>query len=153
MSAIELKVELEERPPLTLVGIKTRTNMESALTDCPRHWEEFMPRMSELAAGPAGSYGVSFMVNETEFDYWAALPLKPGAPVPPGLAGLDVPGGLYASCRLLSLENMSQAYERLYSQPLPGYEARLDAPCYEFYPPDFQGSGPLTIYVPVHRKD
>ncbi|MDR2935005.1 MAG: GyrI-like domain-containing protein [Candidatus Adiutrix sp.] len=153
MAETELEVEIEERLPFRLAGLKVRTGMASAKADCQRLWGEFVRMMPEAASFADFSYGVSVMIAENEFDYWAGLPLDRGRPVPAGLAALDVPGGVFAACRLSNLESLPLAYKRLYGSPLPGFEPSFEAPCYEQYPADYAKSGLLTLYAPVRRKE
>lgn len=149
----EIKIELEERPPCRLAGRRVRTNLAAAGADCPRLWETFTPRMAEMASWPGESYGVSVMVDENEFDYWAALPLRPGDSLPPGLEVLDLPGGLFARRRLSDLGELPRAYEDFYGRPLPGCEPRCDAASFELYPADHAQSGLFSLHVPVRLKD
>lgn len=153
--ADNLKVSVVERGTYRTVGMKVRTSMDKAGIDCPRLWsEDFGPRMPEIQGFPTFSFGASLMVDENEFDYWAVMPLPEGAPVPEGMAVLEIPAGLYAECLLSSLDELMNAYKHMFYTWLPdsGYEYACNAPGYELYPPDHLETGLLSLYTPVRRK-
>ena len=141
-----------------VMGMKIRTSMATAPTDCSKLWHEtFGPRMSEVPGHTGVSYGISEMVNcETGiFDYWAAAAANQEATPPAGMEALDLPGGLYAQCRVEGLGEIGAAYQFLYTTWLPGqteigpdYTAR----CYELYPAEFMNNGVFYIYVRVNPK-
>lgn len=152
--APKFTIEVVTREAVRVVGMKVRTDMASAPDDCPRLWREiFGPRMPEVATFPGPSYGASLMVDEEHFDYWAALPYREGDPVPPGMALLDLAGGLYAECRLESLADLAAGYQFLFESRSDRYEARFDVPGYEFYPADHMSTGRLSLCVPLRLKE
>jgi predicted transcriptional regulator YdeE len=151
----EFKVTVLEREAFKVVGLKVRTDMESAANDAPKLWESgFGPRMPEVASFPATSYGVSTMTDETHFDYMAALPWREGDPVPQGLEVFEVSGGLFAECPMNSIEELMLAYQYVICDWLPkqtAYEV-AEISSYEAYPADHMESGKLTLYFPVKKK-
>lgn len=141
--------------PMKIVGLKVRTNMATSADDCPQLWgASFGPRMKEVASFPAPSYGVSTMVDEVNFDYWAAMPWREGDPIPAGMEVMELPGGFYAECHLESLKDLAMAYQYMFSvwpQLQSGYEY-YDAPSYELYPQDYAETGRLSLYMAVKKK-
>ena len=156
MPAPEFKINVVERQAYHTVGLKVRTTMDKAMIDCPELWDkDFGPRMPEVQGFPTFSFGSSIMADEEHFDYWATMPLPPGAPVPAGMEILDLPAGLYAECHLNSLEELAGAYMFIYQTWLPGSEydyTAFNAASYELYPADHMQTGRLSLYMPVRRK-
>ena len=147
-------VKVVHREAVKAVGLKTRTSMAKAADDCPRLWQDdFGPRMPEVASFPDCSYGISVMVEDDIFDYWAAMPLRPGDPIPPNMTAIDLPDGQYAEVYLKSLNDLICAYQHLFSAWLPdsGYDLG-NAPSYELYPADHLETGCLALYMPVQAK-
>lgn len=149
-------VSVVSRPETALVGMFVRTNMQQAMTDCPKVWhEDFGPRMSELCGESCTeSYGVSWMVDEVDcsFDYWAAVPVKEGVQIPEGMSTTTLPAGLYAELAMPSLEKLQEAYTTIWEKWLPNqkeYPPDEAAPSYEVYPADYMQTGKLVLYFPV----
>jgi AraC family transcriptional regulator len=155
----EFTVTIVERPRLRTAGLKVRTTMGKASEDCPRLWtEEFEPRMADFPADPAyagQSYGVSVMVDADSFDYWAVMPLAPGAALPEGMAELDIPGGFYAECPIGSLAELPDAFTHIYSEwggKQEGYALDMNGIGYELYTCEFMKTGALTLYCALKKK-
>ena len=152
------EVKVSPVPAARVMGIKIRTNMTTAMVDCPKLWHEaFAPRMQEVQGFNGTAYGVSEVVDCQAgiFDYWAAVPAAPNAPIPAGMEALDLPDGLYAQCRVESLADIGAAYDFIYSTwPSSQTEFTLDytTRCYEFYPADSMETGVFYIYVMVNKK-
>ena len=152
-------VTVVERPAVRTAGLKVRTSMAKASQDCPAIWQnEFGPRMESFPADPAHpgqSYGASIMLDSENFDYWAVMPIAPGAQVPEGMDILEIPGGLYAECKLLSLKELGDAYTYIYGDWIKEqgkYALNMQAACLELYTWDFMKTGELTIYCPLLEK-
>ncbi len=154
----EFTATIVERPAIRAAGIKVSTAMEKASVDCVKIWEDFMPFMAGFPADPARageSYGVCVMTSETAFDYWAVMPLAPGAGVPAGLAEIALPGGFYGECPVKSLEELTHAYTYMYmtwGPALTDYAMDFQRAGYELYGADFQKNGSLTVYCPLVEK-
>lgn len=155
----EFTVKVVERPMLKTAGFKVSTTMEKAAVDCPKIWDDtFAPHMISFPADPARpceTYGVCVMTNETDFDYWAVMPLAPGAKIPDGMSGLDIQGGLYAECPVTSIKEVNAAFAYLYTNwpaSQNEYAVNFQLPGYEFYTEDFIKNGSLTLRCPVTRK-
>lgn len=158
MSGEKYQVQVVEQPAYQVVGLKVRTSMDRAMADCSQLWErDFGPRMPEVATFPGLSFGASLLVDPKTgaFDYWAALPYRPGDPIPEGMALLDLPAGLYAACHLKSLEKLTGVYEYIYMVwgPGAGYDFLEDVPSYETYPADHLETGCLSVYMPLKVKE
>lgn len=155
----EFSVKIVERPAIRAAGFKVATTMEKAGVDCPEIWSKtFAPHMESFPADPARrheSFGVSAMTSESDFDYWAVMPLAPGANVPGGMAEITIQGGVYAECPVKSLEELGAAFNHVYTtwpQSQKEYAPDFQKPCYELYTDDFMKNGNLVIYCPVVKN-
>lgn len=158
MSEDKYQVKVVEQPAYQVVGLNIRTSMSNAMADCMQLWDrDFGPRMPEIASFPGQSFGASLLVDLQTgiFDYWAAMPYRPGDPIPADMALLDLPAGPYAECHLKSLEDLGGAYDHIYMAwgPGSGYDFREDAPSYELYPADHLETGRLSVYMPLRVKE
>ncbi len=152
----KFSIAIVERPDIGTAGLKVRTNMAKAHEDCSALWRDaFGPRMDAFPADPAypgQSFGVSVMLDQENFDYWAVMPLAPGAAVPAGMATFDLPAGAYAECRVASLDELVGAYTYVYGEwaSAPGSRPLdFSRPCYELYRPEFLTTGAFSVYCPV----
>ncbi len=153
----DFTITVVDCPAKSLVGMKVRTTMQKAQADCPALWQEFGPRIDALCPGGGctGAYGLSAMINETEFYYWAAVEAEAFAEVPAGLERADLPAGRYAACPVPNLEKLAEAYTHLYTTWLPsapGYVINEQAPCFELYPSNWQLSDAFALYMPVRER-
>jgi predicted transcriptional regulator YdeE len=153
------QVAVVNRPAIRTAGFKVRTDMAKASRDCPGLWEErFGPVMETFPADPARpdeSYGVSVMVDDSAFDYWAVMPIADGADIPEGMDVLTLPEGIYAECALASLSELGDALNYIYGPWIAGQEKltlNMQGACYERYTSDFSNSGRLVIYCPLLEK-
>lgn len=152
---MSFEITVVELPAKHLIGMSVRTDMRKAQTDCPAVWQTFGPRIAGIpgrdGAGQ-GAYGVSFMLNENDFDYRAAVEAAPGTTVPDGMAAFEIPSGRYARCGVASFEQLGEAYMYVYGQWAPGqseYALNMQAPCFELYPPNWSPGDAFEVYVPV----
>lgn len=153
-------VSISQRPQARLFGISVRTNMSKAPVDCPHLWEKvFAPRMHEISGkNPCeyhgASYGVSVMLDEQNFDYWAAMPAPEGLALPEGMQQIELPAGFYASCAISSLGQLGEAYTYLYEawpKTVKEYAPNMQAPSFEYYDQRFCESGALEVYAPLQK--
>ena len=152
-------VKIVERPGVKTAGIKVRTTMDKAGSDCLKLWEkDFGPQMARFPADPAHpneSYGVSVMVDSDSFDYWAVMPIAAGTPVPAGMDIFEIPGGLYAEYPVDSLEKLPESFTYLYMHWAPQqerYTVNMQGVGYELYTQEYLNTGALTIYCPLLEK-
>jgi predicted transcriptional regulator YdeE len=96
------------------------------------------------------------MTSETEFDYWALMPLGKGAKIPAGLTEFTVPGGPYAECPVASLAEMGGAYGYLYGTwgtTRQDCSVNFHLPSFELYNnEEYLNKGSLILYVPITKK-
>ncbi len=155
---MSFSVSIAEYSAKRLVGMKVRTTMQKAQFDCPSNWRTFGPRIVEIPAcsgGGQGAYGVSLMLNENDFDYWAAVEASPQIAVPDGMETVDIPAGLYAKCAVANLEQLGEAYMYVYGtwiREQAEYTLDEKAPCFESYPPNWRINDAFEIYVPLKKK-
>ncbi len=153
----EFTVTVVERPAVRAAGVKVHTTMEKTSVDCPKLWSEtFVPHMEAFPCDGSGeSYGICIMTSETEFDYWAVMPLGKDVKVPEGLAEITVPGGLYAECPVPSIDRMGEAYAYLYTawgKEQKEYAVNFQAPGIERYTRDYLKNGSLFVCAPVVKQ-
>lgn len=152
----DFPMKLVDQPEIRCAGMKVRTTMANAGKDCPALWNDrFGPRMEEFAHDPAHPdecYGVSVMIDDERFDYWALDSLAPGADVPQGMEEYVIPEGRYAECSVPSLESLGECYQYVYGTWLPeNRDLDFDSsrPCYELYGKDYKALGVFFLFVPV----
>jgi len=135
--------------------------------EIPALWGTLLPRMDEVKRpGGGGSFGVcrcaSGGVKDGSFEYIAALAADDDANVPPGMMEVLIPRGNYAVFRVERLAEVQSAWDpaasTLAASPeWTGYCGRsgcdcANHPCFEYYPPEFNGDGPLYLYFPIQPK-
>ena len=134
-----------------LVGIKVRTSMAKAKEDCSALWHNFCPKMQKIEEGEG--YGISVMINEQEFDYWAAAEAPKGT-CPAGLEPVELPAGDYARCVVPNLESIGEGYMFMHQTWLAAqgeWKLNEQAPCFELYPADWTPAMPFELFMPVKR--
>ncbi len=155
----QLDVRIEDRPAIRCAGLKVRTTMQKASIDCPAIWQNsFGPRMDSFPADPQypqQSYGASVMVDSDSFDYWALMPLAPGADVPDGMDVFTLPAGPYATTQVAGLDKLGDAFTYVYGAWIAdqkNYTLNMQGVGYELYTYDFMTTGELSIYCPLLQK-
>ena len=134
-----------------LVGIKVRTTMAKAKEDCSALWHSFCPMMQKI--NESEGYGISVMLNEQDFDYWAAAEAPKGA-CPAGLEPVELPAGDYARCVVPNLESIGAGYMYMYQTWLAAqgdWKLNEQAPCFELYPAVWNPDMPFELFMPVKR--
>lgn len=148
-------VTVVDLPVKHLVGVRKRSNMAQAGTDCPALWQNFGPRIDAfMAKGGSclGAYGVSVMVDAASFDYWAAIETAPADAPPEGTERIDLPAGRYAVCRVPNLQALGEVYMFVYqewSKEQSAYTVHCMAPSFEAYPKDWQMTDAFDVFIPV----
>jgi len=148
------EVRILEYPAKCLAGMSVRTSMQKSSEDCTKAWAVFMPRMSEVNSQPSESFGVSVMINENDFDYWTALEMAVGSPLPVGMQTVDISAGTYACCTVPSIEKLGDAYMYIYTEWLkanPEYALNMESHCFELYPHNWNPSVGFEIYMPIKK--
>ena len=90
---------VERAADLVVHGIAVRTDLNTAMTDIPAHWQQFQQRGATPPAFDAAIYAV---YCDYEADWRRGYTLVIGvaaaadAPVPEGLRRVTIPGGRYA---------------------------------------------------------
>jgi len=151
---MSFEIRIVEYQDKRLAGIKVQTNMENSTKDCSALWRVFTPRMAEINKDPKESFGVSVMLNENDFDYWAAMELVPGVPLPDGLQCVDILPGTYVCCIVPSIEKLGDVYMYLYMDWLKSqtkYALNQGANSFERYPCPWQPDTPFEIYMPIKK--
>lgn len=155
----QFPITVVDRPEIRCAGMKVRTTMQKASVDCPAIWQnQFGPLMDSFPADPAypgQSYGASVMIDSDNFDYWALMPLAPGADIPGGMDVFTLPGGPYAEANLANLAELGDAYTYIYGEwggAQDKYTLNMQGVGYELYTFDFCSTGKLIVYCPLMEK-
>jgi len=156
--------QIVEFGPYRVIGM--RYAGKNAQDEVKALWETFFPRMGEVErpAGCGYAFGLCRClpgVTDGSFEYIAALPATPEAPMPEGMVEAPVAAASYVAFPVPSLAVIKQAWDALgpWIAAHPEWEpyCGLTAcqcpthPTFELYPPDYTG-GAFFIYMPVRRK-
>jgi predicted transcriptional regulator YdeE len=129
-------------------------------------WKQFLPREREIEQPrPNCAFGLCRCIpgaTDGSFEYIAAFAVTGKAPLPAGMMAVDIPRGEYAVFPVADLSEVKQVWHTAAAtvnastewEPYCG-PAGCDCaqhPCFEYYPPEFRGSGLLFVYIPVKRK-
>ena len=151
---MSFEISVVEYPAKKLIGTKVRTTMQKAQNDCPALWQSFGPKICTQFSNCQGAFGVSVMVNENDFDYWAAVEPSVETVVPEGMDIIEIPAGLYAKCNVPNIEQLGPAFMFLYGPWVQGqseYSLDMNGLCFELYPNDWQPTDAFEVYAPVKK--
>jgi AraC family transcriptional regulator len=157
-------------PSQTFAGVQARFISAASpeanhLQIIPRLWATFSARVHELrSTEPGVFYGLcdggvalgEMITRPDELFYLAAVPIDPGARVPPGMRIWEAPGGTYAKfVHRGPVETIGRTMDHIYATWLPqsGYASGA-GPDLERYTADFDPASEdstLEIYIPVRR--
>ncbi len=159
------EIKIKNHDALTIVGLKYTGKAEGQ--EIPALWGKLMTLADQIPQrdfSAMAAYGVSVMGADFEatmvFDYYAGFPVE-GDPqnLPEGMVKYQIPAGQYAVITCPNLASISQAYDALYKNWLPGSDYVLDFShgniCFELYGEDYNpeaGSEKFYIYAPVKAK-
>ena len=141
------------KPAFTVVGLRLHT--KPMAPEIPALWEQFVPRMDEIADGvePHVSYGVmAHNQAMTELTYMAGNAVSQVVALPAGMSRWDIPANTYAVFEA-TLATIGQVFGYIYNSwfPTAGYQP-VDAPYFERYGENFSPDNPvLSIYIPVAK--
>lgn len=170
MSVVTEQVKIVEFGPYRAIGMSYRGKNENG--EIPDLWMRengFLKRMHEIDALPGvGSFGICRCiagVQDGSWEYIAALPAKPDAPIPEGMVEAMIPAGRYAVFTVPNLAGIGQAWTATqewmaahqewkgYCEPVDETCGCIDHPNFELYPPTFNGENELYIYVAIRERD
>jgi AraC family transcriptional regulator len=156
-----MEPRLVDRPAFRVVGMTGRFTAATT-SGIPALWGRFAPRMASVP-GRVGreSYGVcqaerGGRPGEGSFDYTAGVAVELSAPVPAGMVAIDVPANRYAVfTHTGSIAGIGRTMDDIWQRWLPASGLRVaDGPDFEVYDDRWDpatASGPVDVYVPVHR--
>jgi AraC family transcriptional regulator len=111
--------------------------------------------MSEIpTGGKSAAFGVSVMVNDNDFDYWATIEAAPDTAVPAGMDTIGISASLYVRTTT-SMDKLGEAFMYVYTQWVheqSEYTLDMQGACFELYPPNWQPSGAVEVYSPVVKR-
>jgi len=151
---VSYEVKIVEYQAKHLAGIKVQTNMQNSTKDCSAIWAAFASSMLTINKDAKESFGVSVMLNENDFDYWAAVEVVPNQPLPDGVQCVDILPGTYLRCTVPSIEKLSDVYMYLYlvwPKSQTEYVLNQEANSFECYPSTWQANTSFDVFMPVKK--
>ncbi len=166
MSATSSEPRIIEFGPYRVIGLG---RVVKGGADCPAVWDGeggFIARMDEVQPGADFLVGICRCVpgaTDGSFEYIAARPAKPGAPVPKDMVEVPIPAGAFAVFSVAGIANLGPAWGQAHARlaALPGWQTYCNEdgcdcanhPAFELYPPDFTMEGEMFLYFPVRRNE
>lgn len=150
--------------PCRAIGVRYAGKSENQ--EITKLWESFLTQHDKIAkpAG-AGAFGVCRClpgVRDGSFEYIAAFAALADAPVPEGMMAIDIPEGDYLVHRFENVRESMKEWGEAARQLAADTEwtgfcggERCECathPCFEYYPPEFNGTGPVLLYMSVQPK-
>ena len=124
-------------------------------------WQAFGPRIAELmgcarlSEDNRGSCGVSKMIDEDNFTYWAGIGVESVESLPEGMATMTIPQGWYVKCTAPGIEQLGEALMAIYSQwqdTQDEYVLDMQGVSLELYPENWQITDALEVYASILKK-
>ena len=150
--------------PYRAIGVHAFTRNENH--EATELWKQFLPREREIERSQPGcAFGLCRCIpgaTDGSFEYIAAFAATADAPLPENMMAVDIPRCEYAVFPVADLSEVRQVWRAAAKafttsgewEPYCG-PAGCDCanrPSFEYYPPEFRGSGPLFVYIPVKPK-
>lgn len=155
--------------PVRLIGLSRVCNTSA---DCVAAWNDengFMAHAKDIqaTAGEVPYYALCRCAKGAEngaLEYVAAMPALDNIPMPEGMAEVIIPAGTYAEFPVAGLSEIGRVWgytgEWLASNPEwkgfcdgnPDGCGCVKNPAFEFYPPGFNETDGLFIYVPIQNS-
>jgi predicted transcriptional regulator YdeE len=161
----ENQVEIKQFGPYRIIGMSYVGKNEN--NEVPQLWErELMPRSKEIQTPERSSaFGICRCIpgkTDGTFEYVAAVEANAEAAVPDGMVAVEIPKSDYVVIPVSGLGEVRQAWGKVPEKlaGLTGWSPFCGPagcecashPCFEYYPPEFEGNGPLFLYIPVKQK-
>jgi len=150
--------ELRDRPAFLVMGIQVRLD-DPMTADYSAIWgQQFGPRAAEIAphSSEEAAFGVYFPAEKEGADDFVAGMAVSGVVAPPaGLVLREVPAAREAVFQS-NLSDLGATWQHIFTEWLPnsGYEHVQGGPPFERFPPGcHEGTAPVTIHVPVRKRD
>jgi predicted transcriptional regulator YdeE len=156
---------IEQFGPVRVIGLSCKGKNENG--EFSALWEKFIPRHCEITT-PKDMHlflGICRCIpgrTDGSFEYIAALSAAEDASVPEGMMVLQIPKCSYVVFPVRNLKEIMQAWQgtRGWLEAHPEWKTYCGPnqpcdcahyPCFELYPPEFNGTNGLFIYIPVHK--
>ncbi|RUS65539.1 hypothetical protein CUZ56_02838 [Saezia sanguinis] len=158
---MDYKFSVVELPETLIAGITVQTDMQNASQTCSALWESFEAQVINkipAAAMPQNpdAFGVSRMLDEQRFIYWAAIEVQSADNLPAGMQTIRIPAGLYVGGQIPGLDKLSDAYTALFMQwpqSQNTYALDMQGISFELYRCGWQMHDPLSLYASVVKKE
>ena len=147
--------------PRRVIGVQYTGDNKN--NEIPQLWEKtFMPRVQEIIVpeGIQECYGICRCLPGRpagQFEYVAGKAAADDAPLPDGMLEVTIPESYYLSFEVPGLDKIHEAWDYAMDwfakhPEVEGFCTPLTcecatSPCFEFYPPDFDGT--LYLYFPI----
>lgn len=149
----KMEIKIVTKEAFTVAGLNYHGKNEN--NEIPGIWQQFNPRFKEIPnlVEPYKAYGVCGAVEEDgRFRYLAGFEIAEESDLPEDMETWQVPAQSYAvfPCKLSTI---GDTYNYAFQTWLPGsdYE-HVQAPDFEYYPPEFEPEAKMFIYIPVKAK-
>ena len=172
MSEAAMEPEIVQFGPYRVIGMnyvgRNENGEVAALWGGPGG---FLSRVGEVEQPGCGCCGGNLAfglcrcipgVTDGSFEYVAAVAAAEDAPMPEGMLEAEVAAGAYAAFKVESLADIGKTWEAV--GPWQSAHTEWDYycgpdgcdctshPCFELYPPEFDGNGPVYVYIPLKPK-
>jgi len=157
-------LQLLEFGPFRAAGLVYRGKNEA--NEVPKLWDKLVPQICELAEPGTGYFGICRCIPGAEpgvFEYIACLQPKAGVTLPEGFVEVAIPRSVYAAYPVESLDKckdgwMAAGAETAKLEKWAGYCGQdgcecAEHPCFEYYPPFYEGCGRFDVMIPIKRKE
>ena len=149
----KMEPKIETKAAFTVVGLNYHGKNEN--NEIAGVWAELNPRFQEIPnlVQPFQAYGVCGPVQEDgRFRYLAGFEVSAESELPEGMESWQVPTQTYAifPCTLATI---GDTYNYAFQTWLPGSEyEHVNAPDFEYYPPETTPQEGMYVYIPVKKK-
>ena len=157
MSDSTFKITVNDVPRKHLVGNWMSLNVATDQEDYALLWQVFLNRLNQVPElGNEAGYGVCANLKENlECNYWTAIEVHPGMPVPKGMVPITVSDGPYACLVSGHRVNLDEAYDYLCNQwerSQGTFMVDRLKPCFEQYDRNGGQTGGFKLYVPLKPR-
>jgi hypothetical protein len=140
-----------------LYGNWMTMGVETLDRDYDLAWEVLAARIRPITSLVSGRFGLGTEARLGQpFNYWTAVELAAGAPVPAGMMPVVIPPGLYLTLGKNSQNSLAEAYDFAYNcweKSQTEYCVNRSRLCFEQYEGAGHDSDGVTLFMPLASRD